>query len=189
MTNIQNHYDLIHEPITLSTLENVRRKISSQLFSVVQQMKWVLKSIVVDVTKDPITLPNPFSNYIIKVNQLRAAINRTYEVEAEVEYMSQKYLEFADILRQNIAIKIVKTQKRSEKIHQKTHKLYELVSSGAYLNSKNEIDESHGFLTDPYLIQKNQQRIIEYSKKLLEPIQTEVYSNLLEENKLISSLK
>ena len=178
-----------HEAITISHLERIRRNISSKLLSVVQQMKWILKHIVIDVTKDPINFSKPLEKYQIKVKQLLAAINRTYEVELQVEDLSQEYLEYADVLRCNIAIKITKTQKRAEKLHQQCHKLYESISSGVYLNSNCEIDENHTLLTDSYLIQKNQERVLEHSEKILQPIRTEIHSNLLEENQLISKLK
>lgn len=183
------HLSTNESSITIFDLETIRRKISTNLLSVVQQMKWILKSIVIDVTKDPINFPKPLRKYQTKINQLYAAINRTYEVEIEVEKMSQEYVQYADVLRRNVAVKVMKTQKRSEKLHQQCHQLYELISSGVYLNSNYEIDENYDLITDSYLIQKNQERVLEYSQKLLQPIKKEIHSNLLEENQLIAMLK
>jgi hypothetical protein len=170
-------------------LESTRRDITRILRKVIQLMRWILRQTDFDLVVDPIALPHSlrqFSQYSVR---LTAVITRAYDIQLMANDLSHQYLVAADRLRQQIAFQIAEAQHEADLAHHKSQELYECASAGVFLNADCLPDLNHTTISDPILIQRNQQRVLEYSQTLLDPVRRHVNDLIAKETQIIMRIK
>jgi hypothetical protein len=171
------------------SLESTRRDLTRRLLKAIQLLKWMLRETEFDLVVDPITLPHSlrrFSRYSLR---LTAVIRRAYDTQLVANELSHRYILTADRLRQHIAFQIAEAQHEADYAHHQCQELYETVSRGVFLSADCQPEVNHSTLTDPILIQRNQQRVVEYSQTLLDPVRVHVNSLIAKETQIIHRIK
>lgn len=170
-------------------LESIRRQITRSLLKLIHLLKWALKKTDFDVLIDPITVSNSLQLYAKHSLRLTVVITRGYEVQFLANELSQQYLVSADKMRQEIAVQIAEAQHEADIAHQGCHELYQCISSGVFLNNDGQPDFNHTVITDSVLIERNQQKVLQYSKDLLDPVRLHINKLIAKENHIIAGIR
>jgi hypothetical protein len=172
-------------------LESIRRQITRHLLFLIHFLRWILRKTDFDVLIDPLSIPHSLQLYAKHSLRLTVAISRGYEVQQMIaNEFSRRYLLTADSLRRAVAVEIAEAQHEADVAHQGCHELYQCISSGVFLNTDFQPEFNHSSLiTDPVLIQRNQQRVLEYSKELLDPVRLHINQLIAKETQMIARIR